>query len=468
MNSPRLSTYACSASWENRPWTRFAEAEVAVLPVCSYGVVPAGMSLDFEEELLGSILADCFATGLPEGVLVLPPLRFTHVPHPQARFSISDDEARQLLREVALSVKVAGVRKLVFVVSGPWHQETVLDCSRDIRVDTGLITSVVPLKHLGIDLSPAAPVGKQRSLRPGDVKRALDQKTFAEARQYLTDAARQLRLVLLEVAGAAFSDAPKIQDHAPARKPARSLTSLNQDQLAAAARANNALVVIPIGAIEQHGLHLPVGVDSMLGLAYLDQALANLSTDQPVWAGMPITYGKSTEHQAFPGTVTVSAASLRAMVKAQVHGLRRLGFQRFAFLNTHGGNSLTLVALSRELEAEGAGEVGLLNHLWKPELSSPREAAYGFHAGEWETSLMLALAPDLVAMDKAVCEYPAGCEEGNRVKPEGGTALLSWATGDVSRSGVMGDATQATKEKGERWLKAYVDSLVARIEELMR
>ncbi len=93
-------------------------------------------------------------------------------------------------------------------------------------------------------------------------------------------------------------------------------------------------MVIPTGAIEQHGHHLPVGGDAILGQAWLNSALEKVGTQAQIWVAPPITYGKSNEHTGFPGTVYISAKTLRRVLLAQARQLKQLGFRNIALLNT--------------------------------------------------------------------------------------------------------------------------------------
>jgi creatinine amidohydrolase len=98
---------------------------------------------------------------------------------------------------------------------------------------------------------------------------------------------------------------------------------------------------------------------------------------------------------------------------------------------------------------------------------NPQERTWGFHAGEWETSVMLAIAPDTVQMDRAICHYPAFLEDPGKLRPENAPATHSWVTRDIAPDGVMGDATKATAEKGRRWLDTALDQLAAQIRDLL-
>ena len=252
----------------------------------------------------------------------------------------------------------------------------------------------------------------------------------------------------------------------PAAYRDRYLPALTRDALEALPHKDRTLVLLTTGAIEQHGHHLPVGVDAILGQTWLTHALPKLPADARVLVAPAITYGKSNEHTGFPGTVSISAKTLRRLLLALATQLHALGFRHLAILNTHGGNSAVLVYTLREIQTALGLRAGMLNFPYKPDLS-PQEAEYGFHAGEWETSLMLAAAPELVRLDRAVCEYPARLDDPGELRPENAPAIFSWITSDISKSGVMGDATRATREKGLHWLDAASTALAGRIAELI-
>ena len=123
----------------------------------------------------------------------------------------------------------------------------------------------------------------------------------------------------------------------PAARRTRYLPALTPAELRELPAKESALVIIPVGAIEQHGAHLPVGVDAMIGEAACDGLHTRLPADAPVWFGPTLTFGKSNEHTGFPGTISLSARTLRRHVRALVNDLHGHGFRQFALLNTHGG-----------------------------------------------------------------------------------------------------------------------------------
>jgi len=246
---------------------------------------------------------------------------------------------------------------------------------------------------------------------------------------------------------------------------ARYLPAMTRAQIEALPGKSSAIVIIPTASIEQHGPHLPVGVDSILGQAWLGAALPHVPPSAGVYVGPAITYGKSNEHAGYPGTVSISARTLHRLLRAIARQLAALGFRTMAVLNTHGGNSAVLVSTLREIQTSIGIQAGMLSFGWKPPLA-PQETAYGFHAGRFETALMLAIAPDLVQMDRAVCEFPAHLGDAAHVGPVDAPATYGWISADISRSGVMGDATAATVDDGRAWLEAGGRALAAQIVKL--
>ncbi len=211
-------------------------------------------------------------------------------------------------------------------------------------------------------------------------------------------------------------------------------------------------VILQVGAIEQHGPHLPVAVDSLLGQIWLNLALPLLPPDLPCYVAPPVTIGKSNEHWGFPGTLFVSKDTLRELLLSIARQLHRWGFRHLAVLNSHGGNVAVINYTMEEVRSELGMRVSTLRGAWDLDVSR-QELTYGFHANEAETSWLLAAAPGLVDMSQAVCEYPAQVGDDGMLRPEFAPATFAWITRDISRSGIMGDAPAATAEKGLRWFR---------------
>jgi creatinine amidohydrolase len=221
-------------------------------------------------------------------------------------------------------------------------------------------------------------------------------------------------------------------------------------------------VIIATGAIEQHGPHLPVAVDSLMGQLWISLALGRLPAGASCYVGPAVTIGKSNEHTGFPGTLMISRETLRGLLLAIARQLRAWGFRNLAVINTHGGNTAVVATTLREIRAATGLRADFLKMAIDPEISA-REAAFGMHAGEVETSWLLAAAPSLVSMARAVRDYPPGSDGPGNLRPEMAPVTHAWATGDLSASGVIGDATLATAGKGALWLDRGAASLAAAI-----
>ncbi|MCC3372672.1 creatininase family protein [Cohnella sp. REN36] len=211
-----------------------------------------------------------------------------------------------------------------------------------------------------------------------------------------------------------------------------------------------ALVILPIGAVEQHGPHLPVMTDALIGEATLTQALEMLPTDAQVWLLPPIAYGKSNEHLGFPGTVSISASTLQGLVMDIAASLKLSGFGKLLLFNTHGGNVDLLNVVSREIRIAHDMTVFYLSpsSLGGAEgVIDPEELEYGIHGGDYETSIVMAIKPGWVQEQFLVSELPA--MGGKKFLTLEGRIRFAWRMADISATGICGDATKATAAKGE-------------------
>ena len=232
----------------------------------------------------------------------------------------------------------------------------------------------------------------------------------------------------------------------------RYLPAMRPRQIAELPDKDWAPVIVATGAIEQHGPHLPLAVDALMGQVWLVRALALLPEEASCYIAPPITIGKSNEHTGFPGTLSISKETLRVQLIAIARQVRAWGFKQLAILNTHGGNTSVLVYTLREIRAMFGLRADLLRPNFKFDISK-QEATYGFHAGEVETSWMIAAAGKHVRLSEARSAFPAQIDDPGELRPERAPAIFAWVTRDLSPTGIMGDATAATAAKGEKWLE---------------
>ena len=245
----------------------------------------------------------------------------------------------------------------------------------------------------------------------------------------------------------------------------RCLSAMTLRQIAALPDKAWAPVIVVCGAIEQHGPHLPVAVDSLLGQVWIERTLPLLPADASCYLAPPITIGKSNEHAGFPGTLTISKDTLRAQLLAIARQVHAWGFRQLAVLHTHGGNSAVAAYTLREITATLGLRCGLLSAKIEPGLPA-QELAFGYHANTMETALLLALAPHLVDLPAAVCEYSGRLSDPGELRAERAAATMAWITSDLSKSGILGDAPAGTAEKGRAWLDQTATAYAAAIGEI--
>ncbi|HWE63694.1 MAG TPA: creatininase family protein [Chloroflexota bacterium] len=229
------------------------------------------------------------------------------------------------------------------------------------------------------------------------------------------------------------------------------------------------LVVLPVAAVEQHGPHLPVLTDTIIAEAVLTRALALRPDDGRVWALPVQAYGKSNEHTGFPGTFALSAETLAHTLREIAHGVHASGLRRLLFLNSHGGNPEIVDYVARDLRQE-LGILCFTAHPFRFGLAraiiSDVEGGYGIHGGEAETSVVLAVAPELVHPEHYTAELPP-VRHWMRHFTLKGAASFGWLTRDLSRTGTIGDPRTASAEKGQAILDAEARLVAELIEETL-
>lgn len=216
------------------------------------------------------------------------------------------------------------------------------------------------------------------------------------------------------------------------------------------------LAILPVGATEQHGPHLPLGTDTFIA----NEVARRVAMRVEALLFPPLPIGYSWVWRDIPGTLSIEESTLQAVIKDVARNLHRQGLRMLVIINGHGANEYPIKYAVRQLADEVAMKVLYFSYFnffgdeEKEVVESPRWLGM-IHACEVETSVLLAVRPDLCRMERAVKEYPF-------VPATYGVSSLS--LGSLSQSGVFGDATLASAEKGEKLLRAAVDRIVNVIE----
>jgi creatinine amidohydrolase len=228
------------------------------------------------------------------------------------------------------------------------------------------------------------------------------------------------------------------------------------------------IAVLPVAATEQHGPHLPVGVDTFIMEGCIERVAARLPGDLPALFLPIMRVGVSPEHGDFPGTLSLSFETALALLRDLAKSVVDAGVRKLVLLNSHGGNSALLTQMTLELRARyGALAVACSWHRfgYPDGLFDEDELRHGVHGGDVETSLMRAFRPDLVDMTRAR-NFSVASREFEKDftwlradRPVG----FGWMAQDLSPVGAMGNAAAASAEKGEAaadyWATAFIELL---------
>jgi creatinine amidohydrolase len=210
------------------------------------------------------------------------------------------------------------------------------------------------------------------------------------------------------------------------------------------------IFIQPLGAIEQHGPHLPLSTDSVVATAVAEAAVDQYGDEVDAWLLPTLEYTKSNEHAWSPGTIWLSVTTLLAVLDDIARCVATTPAKRLVFLNGHGGNSALANVANREIRLKH-GLMTFLAHPGVPPdqggVSPASELGMGVHGGTDETSIMLHLAPELVRMELAERRVPEKIALNQYVR-FGGRVSFGWLSNDFFPDGYIGDPTPATAELG--------------------
>lgn len=251
------------------------------------------------------------------------------------------------------------------------------------------------------------------------------------------------------------------------RKRSRRLEDLSGPEIAEQI-TESAVIVQPIGAVEQHGPHLPLSVDHVIAHESAAALVTEHGDAHDLWLLPTLSISKSNEHAWSAGTLWLSAQTLLAVLDDIGRSVAATAARRLVFLNGHGGNSALLNVACREVRL-AHGLMTFLVHPFVPAdqggASPDSEMGMGIHGGHEETSVFMHLRPELVHLEKARRAVPERLAA-NRYVRFGGMASFGWLSNDFGPDGHIGDPTGANAREGKQLFETAVALLGEQMAEI--
>ena len=230
----------------------------------------------------------------------------------------------------------------------------------------------------------------------------------------------------------------------------------------------SSVIIQPIGAVEQHGPHLPLAVDHVIAHEAATAVVTEYGDAHDLWQLPTLSVSKSNEHAWSPGTLWLSATTMLSVLDDIARSISTTRAQRLVFLNGHGGNSALLNVACREVRLQYGLKTFLVHPFVPPDhggIAREDELGMGIHGGHQETSVFMHLRPELVHLEKAGRAVPEGLAENQHVK-FGGLTSFGWLSNDFDTAGHIGDPTGANAEEGKQLFETAVRLLGEQMAEI--
>ena len=247
----------------------------------------------------------------------------------------------------------------------------------------------------------------------------------------------------------------------------RRLENLTGPEIASSITESSVLVQ-PVGAVEQHGPHLPLSVDHVIAHEAASALVAEHGDACDLWLLPTLSVSKSNEHAWSPGTLWLSAETLLAVLRDIGRSVATTAARRLVFLNGHGGNSALLNVACREIRLQHGLMTFLVHPFVPPDqggASPEAELGMGIHGGHQETCVFMHLRPEQVHLERARRAVPERLAENRHVR-FGGLASFGWLSNDFGPDGHIGDPTGASAQEGKQLFETAVALLGEQLAEI--
>lgn len=232
-------------------------------------------------------------------------------------------------------------------------------------------------------------------------------------------------------------------------------------QLQALAASSAVVAVLPIGAVEQHGPHLPVGTDFLSAQDITDLAMRRVQSDAQYLVLPPVIYGLSIEHLHVPGTITLMPETLIHLLTDIGESLLRLGVKTMAVVNGHGGNDSAVQIAGRLLRAKNMRIYMVDGGAIRSRIGAQE---YDVHADEIETSVMMASHPEMVDTGRITPDLSASVEKWHQSADCLGDLTAAWFIDDISVEGVVGEPIRASADFGRTFMERQAEEIARALE----
>jgi len=234
--------------------------------------------------------------------------------------------------------------------------------------------------------------------------------------------------------------------------------------------SRNTVIIVPFSAIEQHGPHLPVSTDKII-LDRIIEKLCTKNNKNKDFVVLPnLSIGSSSEHSSFEGTLSVNSINYINFCLNYLEGIFSKRFYKFIFLNSHGGQTSHIEIIAKELKSKfNKSKIIKANYFLfsgYENIISTNELTYGYHGGDFETSLMLYLAKEKVRVNKISKEKLSPDYKNKKIIGFEKNIKLQWDTQDISKSGIIGNPQNASNIKGQKLTKVAISTIEKIIKEL--